>query len=63
MPAYSLGMSNVTITLPDGSSKSYPAGTTGYDIARSISPRLAKEAIAVKVDAAWSRVATLPSWK
>ena len=43
-------MSNVTITLPDGSSKSYPAGTTGYDIARSISPRLAKEAIAVKVD-------------
>ncbi len=43
-------MSNVNITLPDGSSKTYPKGTTGFDIAKSISSRLAKEAIAVKVD-------------
>ena len=38
------------ITLPDGSVRPYEQGSTGYDIARSISPRLAKDAIAVKVD-------------
>lgn len=43
-------MSLVQITLPDGSSRSYEKGTTGYDIARSISPNLAKAAIAVKVN-------------
>lgn len=45
-------MSNVTITLPDGSAKKFPKGTTGYDIAKSISGRLAREAIAVKADGA-----------
>jgi len=43
-------MSNVQITFPDGSVKEYSSGTTGYEIARSISPKLAKVAIAVKVD-------------
>ncbi|MCK4573809.1 MAG: threonine--tRNA ligase [candidate division Zixibacteria bacterium] len=43
-------MSQLQVTFPDGSSRAYEAGTTGYDIARSLSPRLAKEAIAVKVD-------------
>ncbi len=43
-------MSQLQITLPDGSVRPYDEGTTGYDIARSISPRLAKDAIAVKVD-------------
>ena len=38
------------ITLPDGSTRKYEEGTTGFDIARSISNRLAKEAIAVKVN-------------
>ena len=38
------------ITFPDGSVKEYEKGTTGFDIAKSISPRLAKAAIAVKVD-------------
>lgn len=43
-------MADITITLPDGSKKSFPAGTTGTEIAKSISGRLAKEAIAIKLD-------------
>lgn len=43
-------MSNVEITFPDGSVKEFSSGTTGYDIAKSISPNLAKIAIAVKVN-------------
>ncbi|MDZ4722872.1 MAG: threonine--tRNA ligase [candidate division Zixibacteria bacterium] len=43
-------MSQVQIQLPDGSVRDYQAGTTGYQIAESISPRLAKDAVAVKVD-------------
>ncbi|MDX9858183.1 MAG: threonine--tRNA ligase [candidate division Zixibacteria bacterium] len=43
-------MAELQITLPDGSIRSYHAGTTGYEVAQSISPRLAKEAIAVKVN-------------
>jgi len=43
-------MANITIKLPDGGTRIFPAGTTGLAIAKSISERLAKEAIAVKVD-------------
>ncbi|WP_010532429.1 threonine--tRNA ligase [Lentibacillus jeotgali] len=43
-------MADITITFPDGASKSFPAGTTGEDIAGSISPGLKKQALAVKVD-------------
>ena len=43
-------MAQVQIQFPDGSVKPFDSGTTGYDIARSISGRLAKEAIAVKVN-------------
>ena len=39
----------VKIKFPDGSEKDFPKGITGEDIAKSISSRLAKEAIAVKV--------------
>ncbi|MBU0985469.1 MAG: threonine--tRNA ligase, partial [candidate division Zixibacteria bacterium] len=38
------------IQFPDGSVKPYDAGTTGLEIAKSISPGLAKNAIAVKVN-------------
>jgi threonyl-tRNA synthetase len=41
---------DVNIKFPDGSVKDFPKGTTGYEIAKSISPRLAKEAVAVKVN-------------
>jgi len=40
----------VKIKFPDGSEKPYPKGVTGYEIAKSISGRLAKEALAVKVN-------------
>src|SRR5580692_4120112 len=43
-------MSQIEITLPDGSKKSVEAGTSPFDIARSISPRLADAAIVAKVD-------------
>jgi threonyl-tRNA synthetase len=43
-------MPDVNITLPDGSSRSVPAGTTARDVAAGISPRLAKAAFAAVVD-------------
>ncbi|HEX9368466.1 MAG TPA: TGS domain-containing protein, partial [Vicinamibacterales bacterium] len=43
-------MSEVSITLPDGSSRRVPAGSTPADVAAAISPRLAKAAIAALVD-------------
>jgi threonyl-tRNA synthetase len=43
-------MSQVTVTLPDGSSRGVSAGTPVYDIAAAISPRLAKAALAAVVD-------------
>lgn len=38
------------ITLPDGSAREYPAGTTGLQVAESIGKRLAKVAVAVVLD-------------
>jgi len=43
-------MSQVTITLPDGSSRSLPVGAPVRDVAESISPRLAQAALAGVVD-------------
>ncbi|MFD1362222.1 threonine--tRNA ligase [Lentibacillus salinarum] len=43
-------MADITITFPDGASKQFPEGTTGEDIAGSISPGLKKQALAIKVD-------------
>ncbi|MHB1928421.1 MAG: threonine--tRNA ligase [Acidimicrobiales bacterium] len=40
----------ITITLPDGSQRELPAGTTGAEAAAAIGPRLAKAAVAVVVD-------------
>ena len=42
-------MSEVKITLPDGSSRNYPAGVTGMDIAKSISEGLARVALSIEV--------------
>ena len=39
----------INITFPDGSVRAYENGVTGYEIARSISPRLAEEVLAVAV--------------
>ena len=40
----------ITITLPDGSERSYAAGTTGREIAESIGAGLARDALAIKVN-------------
>ncbi|MDD5314561.1 MAG: threonine--tRNA ligase [Bacteroidales bacterium] len=40
----------ITITFPDGKTKQYESGISGYRIAQDISPRLASEVLAVKVD-------------
>jgi threonyl-tRNA synthetase len=40
---------NIHVTLPDGSKKEVPSGTTPLAIARSISPRLADAALVAKV--------------
>ena len=44
----------ITITLPDGATRTYPAGTTGMQIAESIAKSLAKASIAIKIDGALS---------
>jgi threonyl-tRNA synthetase len=41
----------INITFPDGSVRAYESGVTGYEIAQSISPRLAAEVLAVSVKA------------
>jgi threonyl-tRNA synthetase len=43
-------MNEISVTLPDGSSRRMPAGTTPADVAASISPRLAKAALVAAVD-------------
>jgi threonyl-tRNA synthetase len=40
----------ITITLPDGSRRTYPKGVTTAQVAESIGPRLAQDALAGKVD-------------
>lgn len=43
-------MAQVTVTLPDGSSRIVPAGTSVRELAEAISSRLAKAALAASVD-------------
>lgn len=43
-------MKDIKVTLPDGSTQTHPAGTTPYQIASSIGKRLAKAAIAARVN-------------
>ncbi|MBI2419955.1 MAG: TGS domain-containing protein, partial [Ignavibacteriales bacterium] len=43
-------MEKIQITFPDGNSKEFDKGITALDIAKSISHRLADEALAVKLD-------------
>ena len=42
-------MSEITVSLPDGSTRSVPAGTSVREVAAGISPRLAKAALAGRV--------------
>ena len=43
-------MPQITITLPDASTKKFAKGTTGAEIAQSIGQRLARDAMAIKVN-------------
>jgi len=43
-------MADIQLQLPDGSVRTMPAGSSAYDLANDISPRLAKAAIAAKID-------------
>lgn len=43
-------MANIKVTLPDGSIREYEAGTTGFDVAKSIGEGLAKAAVAFEID-------------
>jgi len=42
----------VALTFPDGARREYPSGTTGLDVAKGISPSLAKRTIAMALDGA-----------
>jgi len=42
-------MDQIHVTLPDGSVKEFPKGTTAVEVAKSISPRLADAALVAKV--------------
>ena len=41
---------SIAITLPDGTVKNVPSGSTGFDIALSIGKRLADDALAVTIN-------------
>ena len=41
---------NITITFPDGNTKSVEKGISGFDLASQISKSLAKESVAIKID-------------
>jgi threonyl-tRNA synthetase len=47
-------MSEITITLPDKSTRSYAAGITPLEIAESIGPRLAQDTVAASINGALS---------
>ncbi len=42
----------VALTFPDGARRDYPPGTTGLDVAKGISPSLAKRTVAMALDGA-----------
>src|SRR5882762_11967531 len=53
--------SEIRVTLPDGSEKRVPAGSTGGDLAKAIGPGLAKAALAARVDGTvWDLSRPLP---
>jgi threonyl-tRNA synthetase len=42
-------MANIQISFPDGATREFPQGTTALEVAQSIGPRLAADALAAKV--------------
>ena len=53
--------SDIRVTLPDGSEKRVPAGSTGAELAKAIGPGLAKAALAARVNGnVWDLARPLP---
>lgn len=50
-------MTEITLTFPDGAKRSVPPGTTGLDVAKSISPSLAKRTVAMTLNGVLSDLA------
>lgn len=50
MPEAQRAQNDIIITLPDGATRTYTSGTTGMEIAESISKSLSKAVIAIKID-------------
>ncbi|HEV7407276.1 MAG TPA: TGS domain-containing protein, partial [Bradyrhizobium sp.] len=42
--------SKVALTFPDGATREFPRNTTGFEIAKGISPSLAKRTVAMALD-------------
>ena len=40
----------ITMTFPDGAKRQFPENITGYDVAKGISPSLAKRTVAMALD-------------
>jgi threonyl-tRNA synthetase len=49
----------ISVTFPDGATRQYPAGTRGSEIAKSISPSLAKRTVAMVLDGKLADLADL----
>ena len=47
----------VALTFPDGARREYPASITGLDVAKGISPSLAKRTVAMALDGALADLA------
>ena len=43
-------MAEITLTFPDGAQRKVKSGTTGFEVAKSISPSLAKRTVAMQLD-------------
>ena len=50
--------SGIVLTLPDGTARPFPGPVTGADLAAAIGPRLARDALAVKIDGVVKDLAT-----
>ncbi|PZQ48645.1 MAG: threonine--tRNA ligase [Micavibrio aeruginosavorus] len=50
MEAQKSATAQIIVTLPDGAKRTYPVGTTGLEVAESISKSLAKAVVAAKID-------------
>jgi threonyl-tRNA synthetase len=51
-------MPSIQLTFPDGTVKEFPQGTTALEVAKSIGPRLATEALVAKLDGSLMDLAT-----